>query len=245
MDFILLDWTRMGRSYCLAGVVPERGGFRVVRPLPVKFRAAPVRTVGWSPWLLDGRCRWEVFELAGPTAALVHAPHVEDAWVRSLLARRVLAPPGQRRAILEQTAAPAGEELFGGALVATRAAAYVEPGDGRRSLATVTVPAAELHFTSCQREGMAEPDVRVTVPVPGLGARSLPLKDHHLLARAEAASPTLDGRLQALNRAVRQMGGVVAVRLGLSRSYQPSDSRLPGKCWLMVDGLFSLADPQP
>jgi hypothetical protein len=245
MEFILLDWTRMGRSYCLAGVVPERAGFRVVRPLPVKLRSAAVRNVGWSAYLLDGHCRWEVFELAGPTAALVQAPHVEDVWVRSLLPRRVLAPPGQRRQILEATAAPAGQELFGSPPVATRTAAYVEPGDGRRSLATIRVRAADVRFDVCQREGVAEPDVRVTLPVPGLGTRSLPLKDHHLLARAETVSPTLDGRKQALGRALGQMGETVAVRLGLSRSYQPSDSRAPGKCWLMVDGLFSLADPQP
>ncbi len=245
MDFVLLDWTRMGRSYCLAGVVPERDGFRVVRPLPVKFRGAAARTLGWSAYLLDGHCRWEVFDLAGPAAALVQAPHVEDVWVRSLLPRRTLAPPGERRRILEWTALAAGEELFGSPLVATRTAAYVEPGDGRRSLATIRVPAAEVRFDACQREGVAEPDVRISLAVPGLGTRSLPLKDHHLLARAEAASPTLDGRKQALHRALAQMGEAVAVRLGLSRSYQPSDSRAPGKCWLMVDGLFSLADPQP
>ncbi len=235
----------MGRSYCLAGVVPEGDGFRVVRPLPVKLRTAAVRNVGWSAYLLDGHCRWEVFELAGPSAALAQAPHVEDVWVRSLLLRRTLAPPGQRRRILEWTAIPAGEDLFGTPLVATRTAAYLEPGDGRRSLATIRVRAAEVRFDACQREGVAEPDVRVTLPVPGLGARSLPLKDHHLLARAEAASPTLDGRTQALRRALGQMGDTVAVRLGLTRSFQPSDSRAPGKCWLMVDGLFSLADPQP
>jgi hypothetical protein len=245
MDFVLLDWTRMGRSYCLAGVVPDGDTFRVVRPLPVKFRTAPVRNVGWSAYLLDGHCRWEVFELAGPSAALVQAPHVEDVWVRSLLPRRILAPPGQRRRILERTALPAGEDLFGSPLVATRTAAYLEPGDGRRSLTTIHVRAADVRIDACQREGVAEPDVRITLPVPGLGTRSLPLKDHHLLARAEAASPTLDGRKRVLQQALGQMGDTVAVRVGLTRSFQPSDSRAPGKCWLMVDGLFSLADPQP
>jgi hypothetical protein len=41
------------------------------------------------------------------------------------------------------------------------------------------------------------------------------------------------------------MGERVAVRLGVSRSFFPSDQRAAAKCWLMVDGLFSTADPQP
>ena len=66
MDLILLDWTRMGRTYCLAGVVAEGRTYRMIRPLLAKHRAAAVRNVGWSPYLLDGHCRWEVFEVVGP-----------------------------------------------------------------------------------------------------------------------------------------------------------------------------------
>src|SRR5262245_57022886 len=66
MEMILLDWTRMGKWYCLAGVVEQGGTFRVVRPLLAKFRAAPVRNVGWSAYLLDGHARWEIFELIAP-----------------------------------------------------------------------------------------------------------------------------------------------------------------------------------
>ena len=69
MDMILLDWTRMGKTYCVAGVVLDNGRYRVVRPLLAKNRAAPVRNIGWSPWQLDGHARWEVFELIGPDPA--------------------------------------------------------------------------------------------------------------------------------------------------------------------------------
>src|SRR5438045_3182384 len=48
VDMILLDWTRMGRSYCLAGAVAQRDGFQIVRPLYFKYRESPVRNVGWS-----------------------------------------------------------------------------------------------------------------------------------------------------------------------------------------------------
>ena len=37
---VLLDWTRMGKMYCLAGVVQQNGQLRVVRPLPADNRAA-------------------------------------------------------------------------------------------------------------------------------------------------------------------------------------------------------------
>jgi hypothetical protein len=46
---ILLDWTRMGHVYCLAGVVVLDGRHHVVRPLPLRHRASPMRNVGWSP----------------------------------------------------------------------------------------------------------------------------------------------------------------------------------------------------
>src|SRR5262249_6481303 len=64
MEMILVDWTRMGKVYCLAGAVADRGGWRFVRPLQARHRDSVERNSGWSPFLLDGRhCRWEVFEL--------------------------------------------------------------------------------------------------------------------------------------------------------------------------------------
>ena len=89
MDMILLDWTRMGRSYCLAGAVLEKGDWRIVRPLPMKHRAAPVRNIGWSPFLFDGHARWEIFELIGKghevheTGRLTSAAQSEDRRTRS------------------------------------------------------------------------------------------------------------------------------------------------------------------
>ena len=245
MDLILLDWTRMGKTYCLAGAVLDGGRLRIVRPLLARHRDAVVRNVGWSPYLLDGHTRWEIFELVGPHAALPEAPHLEDVWVRSLRPRHCLASAGQRREVLAATVAPEGEPVFGGPLVPTRAAAYLEPGTGRRSLATVIVPAAGIRFSASRRDGVADAEVRVSVPLPGLGERLLPIKDHHLLCRAEQAATDLDGQVAALGRAVQQMGERVAVRLGVSRSFQPADGRAPAKCWLMIDGLFSAADPQP
>ena len=59
MEMILLDWTRMGRSYCLAGAVTEGGHFRTVRPLFRKHQQPPVRNAGWSAYLFDGHARWE------------------------------------------------------------------------------------------------------------------------------------------------------------------------------------------
>src|SRR5207253_2136146 len=144
VEMILLDWTRMGKLYCLAGAVACDGGYRIVRPLLVKNRDAPVRNVGWSAWLLDGHQRWEIFELIGPTPAELQRPHVEDLWVRSLRPRRCLAAPVERRAILEATAATPDQELFGAPLTVLRAAAFLQPGTGERSLTTVIVPTREL-----------------------------------------------------------------------------------------------------
>src|SRR3954462_4487621 len=110
---VLLDWTRMGRTYCLAGAVIEAGAVRIVRPLLTKYHDAPVRNVGWSAYLLDGHSRWEIFELLGPQPALAEPPHVEDVWVRALRSRHRLASPGQRREILAATAAEPGEAAFG------------------------------------------------------------------------------------------------------------------------------------
>src|SRR5262245_1788483 len=178
MHLILLDWTRMGKTYCLAGVVLDDLDVRVVRPLLARNRAAPVRNTGWSPYLLDGHARWEIFELVGPQPAEPEPPHLEDIWVRSLRPLRRSAAPEQRRAILAATAAATGGRLFGEALTATRTGAYLNPGTGRRSLATVLVPSRRVSFGACWREGTAEPDFRVKLPLGDLGERVLAVKDH-------------------------------------------------------------------
>lgn len=245
MDMILLDWTRMGRSYCLAGALVEAGGIRIVRPLLAKHHDAPVRNVGWSAYLLDGHSRWEIFELLGPHAAAPEPPHLEDVWVRALRPRGRCASPGQRRDILKATVTEPGDAAFGAPLGTTRASLFLAPGTGRRSLTTLAVPAKEVRFTASQREGVGEVDYRVQLPVPALGDRWLPVKDHPLLCRAELAAGDLPGRIKSLHLAVQQMGEQAAVRLGLSRPFQATTARGPGFCWLMVDGFFSLADPQP
>lgn len=245
MDMILLDWTRMGKWYCLAGAVDEGGAYRTVRPLQAHFRDAPVRNVGWSAFLLDGHKRWEVFELIDPKPAAAQPPHLEDVWVRSLRSRRRLAAPEQRRAILEGTRNRTTDPTFGAPLTLTGAAAFLTPGTGRRSLATVVTSPDRVRFGGLWREGADAPDHRVCLDVPGLEGRSLPLKDHFLLGRAERAAADLDGRLRELERAVALMGDRVAVRLGLSRAFQGDPGRAPAACWLMADGFFSLDDPQP
>ncbi len=101
-----------------------------------------------------------------------------------------------------------------------------------------------IHFTASWRDGTPEPDYRVTLAVPGLEGRSLPVKDHFLLQRGEIASSDVYGRIRALTLAVGQMGEQVAVRLGLSRSFQATPTRAESVCWLMADGFFSFNDPQ-
>src|SRR5262249_23975632 len=113
---ILLDWTRMGAAYCLAGAVREGGRWRVVRPLMTKLRAAADGKVGWSALLLDGHCRWEVFELVGAEPAWPEPPHTEDLWVRTMRPRQRLASADERRAMLTETRAAEGQPLFGASL---------------------------------------------------------------------------------------------------------------------------------
>lgn len=244
MDMVLLDWTRMGKQYCLAGVVQHNGQLRVVRPLPLAQRTAAVRNVGWPPFLMDGHSRWEIFELTGPQSAAPSPPHLEDLWVRGLKSRCSFADGSLRRAILQATQALPGEPWFGAELTTTRASAYLAPRCGQRSLISLLVPSRAIHFSVSWREGTADADCRVSLGVPELQGRSLPVKDHFLLRRAELASSAVAGRMQALTLAVAQMGEQVAVRLGLSRSFQATPGRTESACWLMADGFFSFNDPQ-
>src|SRR5262245_9699737 len=147
MDMILLDWTRMGRTCCLAGAVFDHGQLRIVRPLLVKHREAAVRNVGWSPFLLDGHQRGGVFDLIGLEPADAEPPHVEDLWVRALQPLGYSAPVEQRRAILEATQAFPGQPVFGVPVQFTRASAYLPPNTGQRSLATHRVLAERVRFT--------------------------------------------------------------------------------------------------
>ena len=241
---VLLDWTRMGKLYCLAGVVRQNGELRVVRPLPATQRTAPVRNIGWSPYLMDGHSRWDIFELLDPKPAEPSPPHLEDLWVRGLQTRHVSLDPALRRAILQATKVLPNAPWFGAPLTTTRTAAYLSPRTGQRSLATLHIPAHVIRFTASWRDGTPEADYRVGLEVPELQGRSLPVKDHFLLQRAESASSTVWGRIEAMNRAVADMGADVAVRLGLSRSFQAAPGRAEGACWLMADGFFSFNDPQ-
>src|SRR5438105_4326276 len=157
VDMILLDWTRMGRTYCLAGAVFQDRQWLIVRPLLTKNREGPVRNIGWSPYLMDGHTRWEIMELIGVQPATLEPPHSEDLWVRAMRSRRSSASPEQRRAILAATAALPNEALFGSDLATTRTAAYLEPGKGKRSLATLVVPSSQIRFDAAWREGILEP----------------------------------------------------------------------------------------
>ncbi|MCI0459824.1 MAG: hypothetical protein L0Z62_22980 [Gemmataceae bacterium] len=244
MELIVLDWTRMGKTHCLAGVVLDDLDVRVVRPLPARFRASPIRNVGWSPFLYDGHQRWEMFELVDPQPAEPEPPHLEDVWVRDLRPLRQTAPPELRRRILAATASFPRGPLFGAALTSTRTGAYLAPGTGERSLVTVRVPSGRIDFAASWREWQADPDVRVKLPLADLGERVLAVKDHHLLRKAEEAGD-LERRVERLRQIVRGMGEQVAVRLGLSRAFQNESGPAPTGCWLMADGFFSLSDPQP
>jgi hypothetical protein len=243
MDLVLLDWTRMGRQYCLAGAVLDSHPMKIVRPLLAKHRDAPVRNTGWSPYLLDGHSRWDIFGLIGPIPAGPEPPHLEDLWVRSLQPRGRSATNDQRRAILKATATPPGEPVFGASLILTSSTAQLPLGKGERSLATIVIPSAGVRFSASLREGAPEPDVRASLSVPPLGPRLLPVKDHHLLLRAERTATNLTALTRNLEDLVRSMGETLAIRLGLSRPFHNE----PGHdaCWLMIDGFFSLSDPQP
>ena len=108
MEMILVDWTRMGRTFCVAGVVAEGLNWKTVRPLrasaPTRRGGAPSlwgiielllngpqsaplpRNVGWLPDQVAGLRRWDIVELTRPKAAAIEPPHTEDLWVRGLRA---------------------------------------------------------------------------------------------------------------------------------------------------------------
>ncbi len=243
MDMVLLDWTRMGHVYCLAGAVQEDGGFRIVRPLLRRRQSAPVRNTGWSPFLFDGRQRWEIFTLVGTEPAEPEPPHLEDVWVRAMLPQNRSADQALRRAILQATTVPKGQPVFGSNLTLTPSSAHLAPGCGNRSLATLIIPSAAIRFSASWRERAAEPDVRASLGFAPLGGRMLPVKDHHLICRAEQKTAGLTQLATLLNEMVRAMGPEVAVRLGLSRAFPAEPGGSHEFCWLMIDGFFSPIDP--
>ena len=242
VEMILLDWTRMGTTYCVAGAVAEGGRTRVVRPLWFRHRHAPVRNTGWSPFVMDGHARWDVFELVGPTPAEPWPPHREDVWVRELNPCRRSASRDQRRCILEATQIPPNRPPFGSCLTRSASSAYLAPGMGERSLSTVVVPRDGVQFVVTARPG-GRADLRVRLEAPGFEGRLLPLKDHFLLRRAEQASSNLEVQRHCVQQAVREMGDRIAVRIGLSRPYAPAGGE--PACWLMADWFFSYDDPTP
>jgi hypothetical protein len=246
VDIILLDWTRMGRVYCLAGAILQAGGWRIVRPMPVRGRQSPIANNGWSPYLMDGHARWQVFEMVHPVPAGAMPPHLEDVWVQSLRPRRQVATLEQRRAILQATLALPDEPIFGIELKRMHSGTcYLDPGTGERSLASVMVPSADLRFAAVWYDDAGERACRyrVRLNLPGHAGAILPVTDHFFLCQAEQHSADIEERLGFLATAVRQMGERVCIRLGLSRSFPAADGQ-PGHCWLMADGFFSPDNPQ-
>lgn len=266
MSFVLLDWTRMGKGYCLAGAVLDGTAVRIVRPLSIYHQhrsggssglislirsffvrdppAEGDRTVAWPAYLLAGRTRWEVFDLVSPRPATPDSPHLEDTWVRSLLPRNRLATIDERRTILSATAAPTGEALFGAPLRLVGSRTFLVSGEGERSLSTLVAPVEQIRFHAGQRgRESAEARIRVDLPFPDLGLRTLPVTDHHFLSWAEQKAVRAQDQAAALAGLVRQMGETVAVRLGLSRPFAADGQ--PPACWLMANGFFSVTDPQP
>jgi hypothetical protein len=244
MEMILLDWTGMGKTYCLAGIVRQDGQFRVVRPMPKSNHPLPVRNIGWSPYQMDGRQRWQIFELVGAEPAPPFAPHLEDVWVRELRTQDRFADPGTRRKILEQTAVSNGQPLFGAPFLCPNGKAYLRPGTGSRSLVTVSVPQKEIAFAVASKPGSSDLLYRVKLNVPGLRDYLLPLKDHFLIERARQTAVTGEKQRQEFSRIVGEMGDQVAVRIGLSRAYSATGQEEDAVCWLMADGFFSAINPQ-
>jgi hypothetical protein len=289
MAMILLDWARMGTSYCVSGAVvndnrkptsiaskvlssvgyPEgrsaptiraspakatqpsaapssttANQVRMVRTLLARYRQTPVRNAGWSSYLMDGHSRWESFELIGLAETAPEPPHLEDISVRSFRSRKILASPEHRQTILAETAIQPGDPIFGVPLVTTRSSAYLLSGTGHRSLATLMVPFDRIRFEGASRLGAQEPDMRVWLPIDDLGDRLLPEKDNRVFKRCEAGGTSVTERANRLNRYIEQMGGKIAVRLGLSRAFQGRPSGQKGVCWLMADGFFSFSNPQ-
>jgi hypothetical protein len=121
----------------------------------------------------------------------------------------------------------------------------LQPGTGLRSLVTLCVPTNQILFHGSRR-GTSEPvEFRVRLGIEGLGDHLLSVKDHHLLTKAEQTSPDLDGQVRAMQQLVGRMGDPVVVRLGLTRPFLNGEHHPAGRCWLMVDGFFSLSDPKP
>lgn len=262
MEMILVDWTRMGKTFCIAGLVSEGQGWRTVRPMPVGVRVVsprpgmwgivdavlagppkPARTepppnVGWFPDQLGNLRRWDTVELVGPKPVELEPPHTEDVLVHALRPTGRSVPVESRARILSGTCVQGFKPHFGVPLLHTRTSAYLKPGMGERSLITSIVPSHELFFEVSRREGAATVDARVRLKVPGVGVKLLPIKDHFLLCQAEQVAGTDPTReSKALRQAVEQMGRNIAVRLGLSRGFDTG--RGERRCWLMADGFFS------
>ena len=262
MEMILVDWTRMGRTYCIAGLVSEGQGWRTVRPMPVASRGGssrprlwgvvdallsgpptprpsqPPANIGWSSGQLGKFERWDIVELVGPKPVEAEPPHVEDVWVQALYTTGKSVPPESRSTILRETCVHEFKPYFGVPLMQTHTSAFLRPGMGERSLVTAIVPSHELFFEASLREGADEIDVRVRLKLPGVGVKLLPVKDHFLLCQAERTAGIDPVPLaKALRQAVDEMGKAVAVRLGLTRGFDTG--RGERRCWLMADGFFS------
>jgi hypothetical protein len=240
----LLDWTRMGHAWCLAGIIRQQGQYRVVRPRLASERGAPIANIGWTGGLLHGFCRWGLCEMIDPEPGNSEPPHLEDIWVRQLQPPVRMAAPEERRAILQATMVGTGELLFGAPLILGRVTAHLKPHTGVRSLTSLRVESHEVSFSVSQREGRPELEHRVRLQASQLAGLQLPITDHLLLSRAEQAGPDPQARMAALTEAVRAMGPSVVVRLGLTRPFAPAGQD-EGLCWLMADGFFSSHDPQP
>src|SRR5438034_10506500 len=60
MEMVLLDWTRMGRSFCVAGAAFPDTHYRLVRPLWANTGQAPVGRVRSTASRLERPVGWDI-----------------------------------------------------------------------------------------------------------------------------------------------------------------------------------------
>jgi hypothetical protein len=232
-ELLISEITRMADGFCVIGLMPTQDGFSSLRPMPRGGFA-------WRPFPYR-RADRVAFELALIPLA---APHLED---RLCSNHRKLGSTSEDQMLDCLKKAEIGESrtsLFGCAVHSTQSgAAYVEPGEGERSICGCRIENISFDFTYYPQKNLRA----ALLLTSGDRLSSLPIVDHDWLCFADQLWSQKGGGTNARQRSQRFFNRQIRehilsseapfVRVGLTRPFRD-------RCWLMLDSIFPLPKNQ-
>jgi hypothetical protein len=234
-ELLISEITLMREGFCVIGVKKEIEGFRSVRPVPP-------RTIKWPQFPYNRGDRVEFNLNRIPSMR----PHLEDSSVSSHRKLGTVTESGLVESLKQAEVASSLEDLFGCCLHPSLSggdSVFARPDEANRSVCGCEISSIQLNFRYFPES------IRASITLPsGEILPSLPVVDRDWRAFIDSLATQKANRKHLRRRLDTFFGSFVEqkillspirfARIGLTR---PMHEKF---CWLMLDSLFPLPQPE-